>query len=372
MKITKLILFNVLFISVLTSCGVTREYDSAKSSRSITQYVKYLEKYPESKFTNQAKVELSVLIEERDWLAVSSANTVYGYKDFINRNPNSIYAKQAELKIKEISENEAWIKTKALNTMFAYENFMASFPDSKYSFDCKNIIQQIKEDNAWNDADFTGNLDSYNQYLADYPNGSKRLIALERIRDLRELKPLWEKVLSENSVSSYRKFIDQYPASSYSLIAKRILNELETEFWNGALKGKSIGLYKKYIENFPEGKHIVDAEKAIIDLEVDNIFKGSYGKLPPLSKLTYNYNSVINDIEIFNNTIYTLTVRYSGSDLSKKIVIPSKKTMTLRIRNGNYRVAASVDAKNVTNYAGEEKLDGGSYASEFYIVTKRY
>ena len=77
-----------------------------------------------------------------------------------------------------------------------------------------------------------------------------------------------------------------------------------------------------------------------------------------MSKTSSEYTyTPTNDIEIYNNTKYILTVRYSGVE-SMKIVLSPKEKKTINLKNGDYRVTASVNAANVTNYAGKEKLEG--------------
>lgn len=366
------LLLLILTLSLLSGCGVSKKYDSVKSINSIVAYENYIAKYPKSKYLQHAKDELITLYEERDWSSARSANTVYGYNNFLSKYPYSKYGYEAELKIFEIKEQNAWNKTKTFNTIFAYENFIASFPESKYVFDAELSIQSLYDDNGWSEAVLLGTVESYRKYLFDFPNGSRKGIALELIKQNEIIQPKWDEALRINTVSSYRKFLNLYPNSSYSATAKQKLNEYEAKHWKEALKANSIKNYLNYITNFPDGKHIATAEKKIIDIEVDNILKGNYGKLPPMSKTTSNYYAIINEIEIFNDTNFTLTVRYSGDFESKKIVILPKQKTKLTISNGDYRVAASVDAKNVKNYAGKEKLEGGSYSSVFYIKTITY
>ena len=108
-------------------------------------------------------------------------------------------------------------------------------------------------------------------------------------------------------------------------------------------------------------------------MEVDAIFSGDYGLLPPMNRTSGTYiQTTNNNVEIFNNTKYTLTVRYSGTLESKKIILLPGQRKSVSIRNGSYRVAASVSLSNVRNYAGNETLSGGDYSSEYYIVTERY
>ena len=133
----------------------------------------------------------------------------------------------------------------------------------------------------------------------------------------------------------------------------------------------TISACKNYISKYPYGTYAEEANKKIIDLEVDGIFKGDYGQLPPMSKSSSFSHSTSNDLKLFNNTQYTLTIRYSGIE-SKKIVISPHGRTSVTLKPGTYKIAASVSASNVRNYAGTESLSGGEYGSEFYIQTQSY
>ena len=64
--------------------------------------------------------------------------------------------------------------------------------------------------------------------------------------------------------------------------------------------------------------------------------------------------------------------KYGFDPDSKRLVINAGGTKSVRLKNGQYRVAASVSAANVSNYAGSENLNGGSYNVDYYISTYRY
>ena len=76
-------------------------------------------------------------------------------------------------------------------------------------------------------------------------------------------------------------------------------------------------------------------------------------------------------ISVTNSTSYTLTLLYSGPD-SKRLVISPRASASVTLKNGHYRVAASVSASNVRNYAGSENLSGGSYSVDYYISQSRF
>lgn len=185
--------------------------------------------------------------------------------------------------------------------------------------------------------------------------------------------PIWNEAVKMNSYQSYANFLNKYPNSSFAKRAQEQMTKIEQQDWDKACRINTVKSYKDYTEKYPFGDYIETAEKKMIDLEVDNIFKGDYGQLPPMSKSSYGYssNSTSNSIEIYNNTQYTLTIRYSGVE-SRKIVIPSRKETTITLKSGNYRITASVNASNVRNYAGKENLTGGDYSSEYYIQTETY
>jgi outer membrane protein assembly factor BamD (BamD/ComL family) len=369
----KNLFFLILTIGLLSSCGVTKKYEEAKSSKSISLYEDYISKYPRSKYLNQANSELNVLYEERDWKSASQANTITGYERFLTDYPYSNYGVTAEAKIKEIQVWDAWSKSSNINTIYAYENFLNTYPGSGYAFDARNKIEQLKDNLAWKEAESQSTVMSYKKYISEFPNGARKATALDRIREIEVIEPAWNNTVRANTPSAYRDFLNGYSSSSYGSRAREKLSILKSEYWSRATSQKSISQYQRYLDNFPNGEHIADAEKAIIDKEVDNIFKGDHGLLPPMSKTGSGYAyATTNDIEIYNNTSFTLTVRYSGAVASKKIVLKPKQKQKFNLQNGKFRVAASVDAANITNYAGEEKLEGGSFTSEFYIVTERY
>ena len=144
----------------------------------------------------------------------------------------------------------------------------------------------------------------------------------------------------------------------------------ESKAWRQATSENSISAYEKYKSLYPNGAHIGICEKKLIDLEVSRIYAGEHGTLPAMDRTGYGGGST-SYITVTNSTSYTLTILYSGSD-SKKLVIGAGKTKFVRLKNGQYRVAASVSASNVSNYAGTENLLGGDYSVDYYIRTYRY
>lgn len=144
----------------------------------------------------------------------------------------------------------------------------------------------------------------------------------------------------------------------------------EAKAWNTAKRENTISAYQKYKRLYPTGSHYAQAERKLIDLEVANVYAGDHGSLPAMDKTSWG-NGPSAYISVTNRTSYTLTLLYSGPD-SKRLVISPGGTSSVTLKNGRYRVAASVNASNVGNYAGTEDLSGGSYSVEYYISTHRF
>lgn len=137
--------------------------------------------------------------------------------------------------------------------------------------------------------------------------------------------------------------------------------------WQTASSLNNTAAYQKYLDLYPYGKHKSSAESKLIDLQVDATFAGEHGYLPEMDKTSYGSGST-STISVYNNTSYTLTLLYSGKE-SKKLVLSPNSRGSLRLKNGSYRIAASVSASNVQRYAGSETLNGGGYEVEYYIST---
>jgi outer membrane protein assembly factor BamD (BamD/ComL family) len=364
----------------LMSCAVTKDYERAVSTNSITAYENYLREFPNSKYRVDVNSRLQKLYDEQAWKLAISSNTIYGFKNYLTKYPDGKHVADARKNIEKIErQNEidnAWNRAKKENSIEGYQAFIYLYPSSSNVYDAKSKIRNLQEENAWKLAKDYNSIDSYSEYLKKYPGGKYSSTANSKIEKIREEKiilPIWNETIRKNTYQAYRDFISKYPSSSYAYDAQNEMEKIERRDWDKACRTNTIKSYKDYILKYPYGEYVETADKKIIDLEVDNIFKGDYGQLPPMSKSSYGYSSqsLTNSIDIYNNTEYTLTIRYSGVE-SKKIVLSPQKRTTISLKNGNYRIAASVNASNVRNYAGTENLTGGDYNSEYYIQTQTF
>lgn len=141
----------------------------------------------------------------------------------------------------------------------------------------------------------------------------------------------------------------------------------EDTAWEKACEIGTRAAFKKYIGMYPYGAHRGEADQKLIDLEVDDAFNHSHGDFPGMNRVEQDDDSPTSVVVVENCTDQMLTVYYSGLDSRTVRIAPGHKG-TVTVKNGQYRIAASVPAVHVRPYAGTQTLEGGRYEVGFYIA----
>ena len=211
-------------------------------------------------------------------------------------------------------------------------------------------------------------------YLTDFiehcPNSTYKEQAEARVAEL--VDSLYYAADSKNSYAGWEEYqnavsSDDYRDSDERKDAVDTRWNNESNAWTTAQSLNNIAGYERYLSLFPNGRHRSAADKKVIDMTVASTFAGEHGSLPEMDQVGYGGGST-SYVSVTNSTSYTLTLLYSGNE-SKRLVLTPNSTGSIRLKNGSYRIAASVSASNVSKYAGTESLNGGSYEVEYYIST---
>ena len=244
-------------------------------------------------------------------------------------------------------------------------SFLRKYPNSKHHDEVMQSYFHIVEKKGVSSLNDFANKYSYNKW------GKQ---AADRVSQMCD--SLYLLADSKGTIDAWRNYRSTVPSSYYKDSQTKI-EEIENQSWNTesmawkqASKENTISAYQKYLDLYSNGAHKSSAEKKIIDLQVASVYAGEHGELPSMDRIGYG-GGASSTISVYNNTAYTLTLLYSGPD-SKRLTIPSHQTGNVTLKNGYYRIAASVSAAGVRSFAGSENLNGGSYSVEYYIVTSRY
>lgn len=164
--------------------------------------------------------------------------------------------------------------------------------------------------------------------------------------------------------------IGNYDDKKMKAIEKRFEDrkwEDEKLAWDAASGLDTSDAYRKYLARFPGGAHVPQAKKRLTDLSVNDIFKGSHNTLPAIERTEPDDFSETSTIVIENVTGMMLTVMFSGVD-SRTVTIAPDSRESVTIKNGSYRIAASVPAPSIQPFAGNGCFNGGRYDTGFCIV----
>ncbi len=135
------LLLVVIVLAFVTGCATMQSrWNAVKSTDTIQAYEKFLRDYPRGDLSDQARIRLNQLYEQRDWRYASSRNTIQSYEDFLKRYPRSSFSDGARSRLEALYLQKA----KDLNTITAYEDFLRRYPESKFAGDIRNKIEELK------------------------------------------------------------------------------------------------------------------------------------------------------------------------------------------------------------------------------------
>lgn len=133
------------------------------------------------------------------------------------------------------------------------------------------------------------------------------------------------------------------------------------------LKSYSGSARRNMVKGWKEQAESRIEEERIKDI-ISQIQGSNPGTLAPPVELGYSGQEGMAVLDIQNDTAHTLSVYYSGSEI-KSVSIPPGGTKSVRLRTGEYTVAAQVSAPDVESYAGAMSLKSMRYNRVFYITT---
>ncbi len=359
-----------------------KDFEIIKDSKNIADFDAYIVNHPKSKYIPEVTKKRDCLQREIDWNNIKYYDDIKHYQSYIDKYENSKiicennigegiwYIEFAKKRIYEIKLEEAWKETEKCSDLICfscYEEFNNGYPNSKYSLIAKDSIEIRKERKVWQQSKYENTVNSYNNYVDIYNYGMYSSIAKRKINEIQN----WDESKKTNTHSAYIKYISDFPVSDYVDSAKNILKQIEQKDWDNAKKKNSFSSYSNFQKKYPNGFYFGDAEKGIVDIEIADIKK----KSPTETMLPMEYydwmprDAEVSTIVMENKTIYTMTVRFSGTE-GKRIKIAPNKTYTLKLKNGSYSVSASIEKSDIKPYWGTQEYKGYEYSNTWYIESR--
>jgi len=210
-----LILLVVPLLFIFSGC-IASAWKQAQVSNTPDAYRRFLQEYPDSKFSKQAEDA----IEELDWRETEKVNTVLRYKAYLGRYPISRHRAEAQEGIDKI-DKIAWTEAESQGTVSAYEKYLRDHPDGKFkkkAHDALECIEWEKIENEWERIEKIGR---YCEFLNQ--NSTSRFAGEARTN----IEKFWGELRRLNDLDSYRSFMSHCSKTEFFNRAKSVVAEFE-------------------------------------------------------------------------------------------------------------------------------------------------
>jgi hypothetical protein len=203
--------------------------------------------------------------EESFWVLVEEENSIDGYKGYLQKYPNGKHKDVALSVIRTLEninkkrqkdeEEVLWKTSSENNTIDSYRNYLEKTELGFYKEQANKLIPEIEKKN-------------------------KEILA-EKEHQLKEEQDnkLWKESLGANTISAYKKYLNDPKAGLFKEKAEQAIKQLEAEqkekeleqrLWQKAKTENTINVYNEYLQHYPKGSHRADASNAINSIEKKN------------------------------------------------------------------------------------------------------
>lgn len=129
----------------------TDDFNTACKIGTTSALASFIEKYPESKYKQQAQDRID---DYQLWSKALVANTKDAYKKYLNDSKNQAYKAEAEQKIIDIESDEEWQNCKNALSIENIEAYLRKFPNSKNDAEAKYNLNILKGEKAFENKDY--------------------------------------------------------------------------------------------------------------------------------------------------------------------------------------------------------------------------
>lgn len=143
----KILLFGVICFLCTFSvlCQSKKTWEQTQATNTIATYGEFIKKYPEGKYTNEAKFNLSSL----EFNEAKKQNTISAYENFIKNTMDKQLVPEAQMQINKIlEEQDAFERAKKSNSADTIVAFLKNYPQTNFKKEAEKLIEQFRLDDA--------------------------------------------------------------------------------------------------------------------------------------------------------------------------------------------------------------------------------
>ena len=213
--------------------------------------------------------ERALRIEEQDWQTRAQSRQPEALQAFLEKYPDSRFADDARVRLESLH----WERIQDSQQADDLTQFIVAYPLSEKLA----IVQARLETLAWEKAQASGSDQDFAEYLNAYPQGRFVASAQQRRAQL-----AWEEIKESNQLDSFTAFVEQHPEGSLADAARIRIEQLR---WEATLSGGKQKDFEGYLREYPQG-HFASAARERLDRIVNpTSYEKKYddeGSLKPL------------------------------------------------------------------------------------------
>ncbi|GEM_PF-373751 len=223
-----------------------KAWDAARREDTLQAYVRFLERFPDSRQSDEARARADQLRESLAYRQALRRDTEEVYRAFLDHFPESSHRAEIEARIQAIEARrreltaerkaqeaerrrraKAYAEARKLDTAEAYRIFLAAYPDAPEAAEAKKRLRQIEEDDRAF-AQARGDERRLQDYLGRFPKGRHRAQALREARDLRRgrMEADYQRAVDQGTEEALAAFLKAWPRSPYESKVRKLLARL--------------------------------------------------------------------------------------------------------------------------------------------------
>lgn len=347
-------------------------------SLSDDDFAWYLEKYPNSRFAQEAYAKQQCTQQHEAWIEAfqegnrdtyfayglqyfSSADCEYEGYELISHTDN-MHAKAIESwqSLLESEREAIGVGDHVIKDCSKYNDYLEQYGHySVFLNEAKDSLNVCQERQAWEDATQQNTLEAFKEYVENYPYGPHARFARNKVADAEA----WSEARAKNTYSGYCDYYADFPEGDSVAFAIEVMKEKEAEWWNNTIKKNTLPAYDDFIDRFPKGYYSNEAKNKAGELRLDEV-KGQEETISELaemgaySQFGYSYIGLAN----LDKNI-TMTVSLIGNT-GEKVTLKHGEYKWVKVKNGKYKIL--VQAIGHENWWGNVEFDNHIYADGWY------
>jgi formylglycine-generating enzyme required for sulfatase activity len=203
------------------------------------------------------------------WEGIKTSTDPADFRSFCERFPDSVFQELVQRRL-DFLEAEDWQNIAECSEKADFEHFLEKWPMGKHTAKALTKIADIREKTAaaiFHNIHKSRNIEELKLFLSEFSSTSYAEQVTLRLNHLTAEEEAWNRAISENTILSYKRYLEQQYDGFYRHEASKEINALEEKaVWDTAVRTNTIEAFKNYRKTYPKGKFTGEASTFVLSL----------------------------------------------------------------------------------------------------------